>query len=59
MIAMLLSGCFSAAVAQDSDAKLKVGELAPDFAVTTTDNQQINLRDLKGKPVLLNFFATW
>lgn len=33
--------------------------LAPDFSVTTFDNQTINLRDLRGKIVLLNFWASW
>jgi thiol-disulfide isomerase/thioredoxin len=33
--------------------------LAPPFAVTTNDGQHISLDDLKGKVVLIDFWATW
>ena len=36
-----------------------VGELAPDFAYTTSDGVTYKLSDLQGKKVLLNFWATW
>ncbi len=36
-----------------------VGFLAPDFTLTTTDNDRIKLSSLRGKPVVLNFWATW
>jgi peroxiredoxin len=32
---------------------------APDFELTTSDGQVIRLKDLRGKVVLLNFWATW
>jgi len=35
------------------------GALAPDFSLTTLDNRTIRLSDLRGRPVLLNFWATW
>jgi len=36
----------------------KIGETAPDF--TITDSQRtITLSQLRGKPVILNFWATW
>jgi len=38
--------------------KVKVGEVAPDFTLTT-DEGEITTADLKGKVVLINFFATW
>ncbi len=37
----------------------QVGNLAPDFQVQNLDGQTISLSDLRGKPVLLNFWATW
>lgn len=40
-------------------AGIAVGAAAPDFELKTTDGTSIKLSDLKGKPVLLNFFATW
>lgn len=38
---------------------LEEGEVAPTFQVTTTDGSTINLRDFRGDPVLLYFWARW
>lgn len=35
------------------------GEAVPDFSFTTTRGKQYSMEGLKGKVVLLNFFATW
>lgn len=35
------------------------GVRAPDFSVTNLDGRTIHLADLKGKRVVLNFWATW
>lgn len=35
------------------------GVRAPDFTVTNLDGQPVHLADLKGKRVILNFWATW
>lgn len=32
---------------------------APDFTVTDADGNNVRLSDFKGKPVVLNFWATW
>ena len=32
---------------------------APDFTLATTSGESLRLSDLKGKVVLLNFWATW
>lgn len=32
---------------------------APDFSITTSDGEYITLEDLRGKVVLLDFWATW
>lgn len=34
-------------------------EPAPEFSVTTLDGQQLSLASLKGKVILVNFWATW
>jgi len=36
-----------------------VGSPAPDFTTGTLDGKAVHLSDLKGKAVLLNFWATW
>ncbi|NOU59899.1 TlpA family protein disulfide reductase [Marinifilum caeruleilacunae] len=38
---------------------LKTGEQVPEFSVTTLDGKEIAITELKGKVVLINFFATW
>jgi peroxiredoxin len=36
-----------------------VGHPAPDFTLLTLDGETVRLSDFKGKPVLINFWATW
>lgn len=36
-----------------------VGDIAPDFELPTLDGEQVRLSALRGKVVLLNFWATW
>ncbi len=43
----------------DGSTLTKVGDPAPDFELTTLDGQKITNESVKGKVVLLNFFATW
>ena len=37
----------------------KVGSLAPDFTMRTLDGDSVTLSDLRGRPVVLNFWASW
>ena len=55
---LLISGCASQtqSIPQTGNA---VGDKAPDFALTATNGQNISLSDLRGKPVVLYFMATW
>lgn len=36
-----------------------VGGPAPDFTLTSLDGKDIRLRDLRGQPVVVNFWASW
>ncbi len=36
-----------------------IGKPAPSFTLTDLDGQVVGLEDLKGKPVVINFWATW
>jgi peroxiredoxin len=38
---------------------LQVGDIAPDFSYTLADGTTHTLSDLRGKKVLINFWATW
>jgi cytochrome c biogenesis protein CcmG, thiol:disulfide interchange protein DsbE len=37
----------------------RVGQPAPDFALTTFDKRKLTRADLKGKVVVINYWATW
>lgn len=38
---------------------LEAGQRAPDFELAGLDGKPLRLSDLRGRPVLLNFWATW
>ncbi|UOQ42957.1 TlpA family protein disulfide reductase [Halobacillus salinarum] len=46
-------------VAPNAPEGLKPGDKAKDFTLETLDGKQVKLKDLKGKKVFLNFWATW
>lgn len=52
------SGAIAASGALESRPPAK-GEPAPDFALPSLDGATVRLKDLRGKPVLINFWATW
>jgi thiol-disulfide isomerase/thioredoxin len=37
----------------------QVGSPAPDFELETLDGERVSLSGLRGRPVLINFWATW
>jgi peroxiredoxin len=37
----------------------KIGFTAPDFTLPTVDSREISLSDYRGRPVILNFWASW
>ncbi|MDB5078848.1 MAG: thiol:disulfide interchange protein [Chloroflexi bacterium] len=39
--------------------RIAIGNTAPDFSLTTLDNETVKLSQFRGKPVLINFWATW
>lgn len=52
-----LQGCGSARAVNPED--VVVGATIPDFSVTSLEGKTIDKASLKGKPVVLNFWASW
>ncbi len=66
-VALVIAGCSSSAAPQASAPSgtsspiegVQVGNLAPDFQLPNLDSGALSLNELRGKPVILNFWATW
>lgn len=53
---LLLSGCGFSSSGGNS---LSINQAAPTFTATTLDGSPFQLKDLRGKVVVLDFWATW
>ncbi len=71
---VILSGCLHAGeqstsvptrvfISPEATANLPVapvkGSQGPDFTLADLNGNEVSLSDLRGQPVLLNFWATW
>ncbi len=43
----------------DSEQPHMLGKVAPNFTLADLDGKKVSLSDYKGRPVLVNFWATW
>ena len=41
------------------DVGVDEGKLAPDFEISTSDGKRLRLSELRGRPVVMNFWAQW
>ncbi len=57
-ILLLLSGCLSLPTLATNPSP-EVGARAPDFTLMDLAGTNISLVDLRGLPIMLNFWATW
>lgn len=44
---------------ENNEQGIQKGQIAPDFTLNTLSGETVTLSDLKGKKVVLNFWATW
>jgi thiol-disulfide isomerase/thioredoxin len=52
-------GCSSDSTAHTPAQDTNVGSVAPDFQFYNSQEELVSLSDLRGEPVVLNFWATW
>ncbi len=64
-LVLLVTGCSAGSEPPDGKSPTapvegtQVGNLAPDFQLQNLDGQAVSLSDFRGKPVLVNFWASW
>lgn len=65
-VALLLAGCQPMGYSDDNElfaestvVEMEPIEVAPDFALVTLDGATVRLSELRGRWVLINFWATW
>jgi len=63
---MVVGGFLPAGLAEGTEAAggeatvgLHVGQAAPDFTLPLLNGETVTLSELRGQPVILNFWATW
>lgn len=68
LLALLLAGCSQEGSTQSTtnqieavveEGEVKVGSPAPQFRLSATNGEVIDLSQMKGQAVVLNFWATW
>jgi len=57
--ALAASQATSTSSQHDVNIGNKIGFTAPDFTLPTVDSREISLSDYRGRPVILNFWASW
>lgn len=53
------SGDESRTASEETDSGENAAETAPDFTMTNASGEEVKLSDFFGKPVVLNFWASW
>jgi len=64
-LVLLVTGCSADSEPPDEESQAapvegaQLDNLAPDFQLQNLDGQTVSLSNLRNKPVLINFWATW
>ncbi len=58
-VGFAMFGCSSDSTTSTPARDTSVGSLAPDFQFYNPQEELVSLSDLRGEPVILNFWATW
>jgi len=59
LLIILTLGLLIASCSGGTEQVATAGSQAPDFQLLNLDGQPVSLSNLRGKPVLVNFWATW
>lgn len=60
ILPLLLVGVLAVALAVGGrPSPTTIGSVAPDFSLTDLDGNPVRLADLRGSPVIVNFWASW
>lgn len=59
LLSIVFSGCSEPPAQTPSGGPPAVGQVAPDFTLTGLDGKSYALAALRGKVVIVNFWATW
>ncbi len=59
LVVLVIIVAASVILTKKQDTAPEVGHVAPNFTLTTLSGQTLNLTQFRGKPVYLNFFASW
>jgi peroxiredoxin len=59
VICLSIFGLLMGETDEEKSTLIKIGDVAPDISFTTLDGVEYTTESLKGKVVLINFFATW
>jgi len=57
--ATVFLGVFTISCSTETNQNPWIGKPAPDFQYQDADGQSVSLSDFRGRPVLINFWATW
>lgn len=58
-VVLALLGVLGVSLLRSQQGPVGVGSMAPDFSLTTFEGDQIDMVDLRGKVVVINFWASW